>query len=317
MEHENTATTAHAANEGKPGCQWYYLLGEEHFGPINTENLVKAIASGQLSKETHVFREGLSEWVHASQCPELCAAPSVKLPSAPGGLPHHSTPKPAWVLWWPCSLLGNILLSGPIAWLLVYFCNGTFETVLLIILTFYVSFLLGRVCTALVRNRIAGLPLLAFASIRTLAHRRQLPQGIALGSLLASLVFAITLTNELQRLNTQKRDTLSSASAAEAQLKNMTSSEYKQNLLAEGMIRAAAGDENGIRSRVAQENDQLESYAQQATALTRELRSLVKQMDWLRTLRLYVFGLGLISFICSGLFFFLPRSANLSTVARI
>ena len=42
-----------------------YLIGEEHFGPIGTENLRKAIASGQLSKETHVFRDGLSAWLHA------------------------------------------------------------------------------------------------------------------------------------------------------------------------------------------------------------------------------------------------------------
>jgi len=307
MEQQHTVTPKPSATEEKRSGEWYYLIGEEHFGPISTENLRKAITSGQLSKETHVFREGLSDWLHASQCHELCAVPVVKLPAAPTVSTNQLNAKQPWVLWWPQSVVGNILLGGAVIWQVLNFLRwGNFQGAIIGLTILYVLFVAGRLVTARIRNSVVSLPRYAFASIRTLVHLRQVRRGLSLGAFLASLVFALWMTNQLQELNTRKRELVSSASETQAQLEHLNSSEYKQNLLAEGMIRAAGGDENGIVNRVAQENEKAESSMARAKDLTWDLRIVTEQFERLKTARVYSFVLGGLSLLCCILAFVLP-----------
>ena len=315
MQQQHAATPTNDAGEKQSGEGWFYLIGEEHFGPISTDNLRKAITSGQLSKETHVFREGLSDWLRASQCQELCATPEVKLPPVPSASISTPTSDRRWVLWWPQSLIGNLLFSSLIAWLvLIYLRWGDPLRGFNAFVALYVLFLFGRFLTSFVRNRIVGLPRFSFSSPRTLLQSPQVRRGTSLGVFGASLVFALWTTNQLQQLNVHKRELLSAASEAQGRLEHMNSGEYKQNLLAEGVLRAAAGDEDGIKNRMAQENQKLESSMERAKDLTWDLRAMTEQLESLKVSRLYSVVLGGLSLLCCILAFVLPsrRSASMA-----
>jgi len=231
----------------------------------------------------------------------------VKLPAAPTVSTNQLNAKQPWVLWWPQSVVGNILLGGAVIWQVLNFLRwGNFQGAIIGLTILYVLFVAGRLVTARIRNSVVSLPRYAFASIRTLVHLRQVRRGLSLGAFLASLVFALWMTNQLQELNTRKRELVSSASETQAQLEHLNSSEYKQNLLAEGMIRAAGGDENGIVNRVAQENEKAESSMARAKDLTWDLRIVTEQFERLKTARVYSFVLGGLSLLCCILAFVLP-----------
>ena len=42
---------------------WYYVQNGQQMGPVSQADLDQLAASGTISAETYVWREGLSDWV--------------------------------------------------------------------------------------------------------------------------------------------------------------------------------------------------------------------------------------------------------------
>lgn len=80
--------------------QYYYTDGKDRFGPFSLDE----IREQGILETTLVWREGLSDWVPASQLPELAFPASVPPPPqtyfTPGHIPGHATEKPPknWLL---------------------------------------------------------------------------------------------------------------------------------------------------------------------------------------------------------------------------
>lgn len=41
---------------------WYYATGSQQHGPLSAEDLASLLRSGQINRETRIWREGMSEW---------------------------------------------------------------------------------------------------------------------------------------------------------------------------------------------------------------------------------------------------------------
>lgn len=78
---------------------WFYLSGEEQVGPYPGEQLHELIASGHIQRETHIWTEGMPEWLPAQQIENLFpAAEEVAAPiaeTAPAAQPMLVTGAPA------------------------------------------------------------------------------------------------------------------------------------------------------------------------------------------------------------------------------
>ena len=62
--------------------EWYYTSGDEQKGPTSTSNIVAMIKAGTLAAQDRVWREGLENWVSASDVPEFSAAIGPLFPQA-------------------------------------------------------------------------------------------------------------------------------------------------------------------------------------------------------------------------------------------
>lgn len=54
--------------------EWYYTSGDEQKGPTSSTNIVAMIKAGTLAAHDRVWREGLDNWVSASDVPDFSAA---------------------------------------------------------------------------------------------------------------------------------------------------------------------------------------------------------------------------------------------------
>jgi hypothetical protein len=72
--------------------EWYYADNGQQMGPVSTSELRALLAKGVVKSSDLVWRDGLSNWIPASQTRELCAvAPAAPAPR-PGGA---AAPSPA------------------------------------------------------------------------------------------------------------------------------------------------------------------------------------------------------------------------------
>jgi membrane protease subunit (stomatin/prohibitin family) len=80
-----------AAPPPLPGAaEWFIGLGGQQVGPLGQAQLAQYVASGQLTRETLVWKQGQPAWAAAGQVAELAgifAAPP-PLPGTPPPLPH-------------------------------------------------------------------------------------------------------------------------------------------------------------------------------------------------------------------------------------
>jgi len=51
--------------------EWFYLAGDKTCGPSTTEDIRRFIASGAISSDTFLFREGMTGWTKANLLPEF------------------------------------------------------------------------------------------------------------------------------------------------------------------------------------------------------------------------------------------------------
>jgi GYF domain 2/TM2 domain len=52
-------------------AEWYYIGHYGQLGPLTREQIDELIEGGVISRETYVWREGMSDWVVAQFCSEL------------------------------------------------------------------------------------------------------------------------------------------------------------------------------------------------------------------------------------------------------
>jgi hypothetical protein len=74
------------------GARWFYAQGDKRHGPVELDPLVDLIVTGQLPAATLVWRHGMSEWIAASNVPEITAHLPPPLPAAG---PAPAKPQPA------------------------------------------------------------------------------------------------------------------------------------------------------------------------------------------------------------------------------
>jgi len=53
------------------GEQWHYIINDKQAGPISAGELKLMVSTGQLTSQSLVWREGMSEWVAAGTLPGL------------------------------------------------------------------------------------------------------------------------------------------------------------------------------------------------------------------------------------------------------
>ena len=70
---------------------WYIAIGGQQQGPFSIQDLAPRFQSGELTKETHVFTQGMANWAEAGSRPELdallggpAAAPPPPMPVTSG-----------------------------------------------------------------------------------------------------------------------------------------------------------------------------------------------------------------------------------------
>ncbi|MGV2108834.1 RDD family protein [Agrobacterium vitis] len=59
---------------------WYYAAGQDQKGPVGEDEIRALIKSGQITRETNVWREGMDAWQQAAEHPDLSSALSIPPP---------------------------------------------------------------------------------------------------------------------------------------------------------------------------------------------------------------------------------------------
>jgi len=85
--------------------QWYYTQYGQQQAPVEQEQLVNWLATGQLSASELVWMDGMSNWLPAAQVPGLA---SQLPPSAPAGYPGYPQAQPLGC----CSFVVGTFLTG-------------------------------------------------------------------------------------------------------------------------------------------------------------------------------------------------------------
>jgi len=78
---------------GQPatGTTWHYAVDGQRMGPVTREQLAGMLAGGQISPHTPVWREGMADWLAASQVGELAAAMPAAAPPMTSPVPTPAT----------------------------------------------------------------------------------------------------------------------------------------------------------------------------------------------------------------------------------
>jgi len=75
------------AKRGFETAEWYYLDNNKPIGPVKLSDLKKLVRSMNLFPYSHVFREGLQDWVQAGGVPGLFDRSNPNIPPPPPSLP--------------------------------------------------------------------------------------------------------------------------------------------------------------------------------------------------------------------------------------
>ncbi|NPA45148.1 MAG: SPFH domain-containing protein [Chlorobi bacterium] len=87
MMQNNQKSTQQMAPPPPPVVQYYISVNGQQQGPFNTEQLQQMVAQGQLTKQTYVWKQGMTGWKTAGEVAEIA--------SLFGGTPPPPPPPPA------------------------------------------------------------------------------------------------------------------------------------------------------------------------------------------------------------------------------
>lgn len=72
--------------------QWYYAKGKQAYGPVDAAELKRLASTGGLSRDDHVRKAGMTQWVRASSVKQLLQSqPPASLPVADSSLATQAT----------------------------------------------------------------------------------------------------------------------------------------------------------------------------------------------------------------------------------
>lgn len=80
--------------------QWYYSKNGTQLGPVSKDELSSKIASGEVSPSDLVWKDGMGDWIPASQVSELAVARPVStvapepVPGVPAAPSYNPPPSP-------------------------------------------------------------------------------------------------------------------------------------------------------------------------------------------------------------------------------
>ena len=72
-------------NRGQQQIQWYAAINDQQAGPFTEAQLQELIQQGQVTQESLVWRQGMSDWARAESLPELSAIFNMMPPPIPKG----------------------------------------------------------------------------------------------------------------------------------------------------------------------------------------------------------------------------------------
>src|SRR4051794_15954538 len=76
-------------------ADWYYSKGGQQSGPVSEDQMRQMVASGQVGGPDLIWREGMANWLPASQVPEFGGAGAPAAAAAPQyGAPQYGAPQP-------------------------------------------------------------------------------------------------------------------------------------------------------------------------------------------------------------------------------
>ena len=64
-------------------ADWYYLVGEKRYGPVNKTQIVALLQGYKINPETYVFTTGMADWALVQDIPDLMAAIPPPAPPEP------------------------------------------------------------------------------------------------------------------------------------------------------------------------------------------------------------------------------------------
>lgn len=74
--------------------QWYYSKNGTQLGPVSQDELASKVASGEVSSSDLVWKDGMADWIPASQVAELRVVPAASPVSPVSGVPGVSSGSP-------------------------------------------------------------------------------------------------------------------------------------------------------------------------------------------------------------------------------
>lgn len=97
---------------------WHYAIDQDRHGPVSEADLKELVASGTVTPDTLVWRDGLGDWVRAGDVPAFFApAQPAAPPTTPGEIPERLGDATGGVVPYknPASLIGYYLGVASIA----------------------------------------------------------------------------------------------------------------------------------------------------------------------------------------------------------
>ena len=64
-------------------ADWYYLVGDKRYGPINKTQIASMLQTFKINSDTYVYTAGMSDWALVKDLPELMAAIPPQAPPEP------------------------------------------------------------------------------------------------------------------------------------------------------------------------------------------------------------------------------------------
>jgi hypothetical protein len=68
---------------GAPSVNYFVMLGEKQAGPFASQELTSLIVTGQVNKDTYVWRAGMPAWEPAANVPEVLRLVALAPPPMP------------------------------------------------------------------------------------------------------------------------------------------------------------------------------------------------------------------------------------------
>ena len=118
-----------SGNASSDNEKWYYMVGEQKCGPVDTSDLISKLASGELAPDTRVWSKSLGKWTPANDTDLINQANAQEESSAEDNQKAEKPgKKPRWLIWAIIGVLVAAILA--VAVFFLFFRNKKEDTVI-------------------------------------------------------------------------------------------------------------------------------------------------------------------------------------------